>query len=219
MTRNERVQHFLLASSFIILVITGFMLKFPNAWWVLWLRGLFPEVLLDLRGLLHRIAAVVMTADAIYHLYYIIFTERGRQFLRDVMFRTKDLKDMIQMVKYNLGRAKERPRFARFNYIEKSEYWALIWGTIMMTVTGIALWFENQFINLFSKFFIDVCETLHYWEAWLAFLAIVVWHFYYVIFNPDVYPMNLTWLTGTITEEEMEHEHPLELEELKKKEI
>ncbi|MCB0270861.1 MAG: cytochrome B, partial [Calditrichaeota bacterium] len=70
----------------------------------------------------------------------------------------------------------------------------------------------------FSKLFIDVCEVIHYYEAWLAFLAIVVWHIYYVIFNPDVYPMNFTWLTGKISEEEMEKEHALELERIKKAE-
>jgi hypothetical protein len=68
----------------------------------------------------------------------------------------------------------------------------------------------------FSKLFVDVCEAIHYYEAWLAFLSIVVWHIYYVIFNPNTYPMNFAWLTGKITEHEMEEEHPLELERLKK---
>ena len=85
-----------------------------------------------------------------------------------------------------------------------------------MTLTGIALWYENQFMGWFSKLFVDVCTTVHYFEAWLAFLAIVVWHIYYVIFNPNSYPMNFAWLTGKITEEEMEEEHPLELERIKK---
>ena len=58
--------------------------------------------------------------------------------------------------------------------------------------------------------------VVHYYEAWLAFLAIVVWHFYFVIFNPEVYPMNLAWLKGTISEEEMAEEHPKELERIKK---
>ncbi|NOX38643.1 MAG: cytochrome B [Calditrichaeota bacterium] len=212
MTVNERIQHGLLAISFLTLVFTGFMLKFPDAWWVVWLRKLGGVTIFELRGIVHRVAAVVMVADALYHLYYIGFTRRGRQFIRDMMFRLQDVRDMIQVLKYNLGKAKTRPKFGRFNYIEKIEYWALIWGTIVMTVTGLALWFEAEFIGLFSLLFVEVCETIHYFEAWLAFLAIVVWHFYYVIFNPDVYPMNFSWLTGTITEEEMEKEHPLELE-------
>jgi cytochrome b subunit of formate dehydrogenase len=216
MSLSERLQHVLLASSFILLVITGFMLKYPEAWWVATLRDIVGKGLFDMRGLVHRIAAVIMVGDSLYHLYYISFTERGRTILRDIWFRKKDFVDMKQMLLYNLGLRSERPQFDRFNYIEKSEYWALMWGTIVMTVTGIVLWFENQFMGRFSKLFVDVNETIHYYEAWLAFLAIVVWHIYYVVFNPDVYPMNFSWITGKLTEEEMEHEHPLELERLKR---
>ncbi len=218
MTLEDRIQHWGLIVSFFALVITGFMLTFPEAWWVIWIRKAGGEGLFELRGLLHRIAAVVMIAVTLYHTYYCLFTNRGRQFIRDMRFGWQDIKDMVVMLKYNLGLSKTRPRFGRFNYIEKSEYWALVWGTAIMTLTGIALWFENQSMAWFSKLFVDACETIHYFEAWLAFLAIVVWHFYYVIFNPDVYPMNFTWLTGKVTEEEMEHEHPLELEQLRKEE-
>ena len=85
-----------------------------------------------------------------------------------------------------------------------------------MTATGIVMWFENTFIGIFTKLGWDIANTIHFYEAWLAFLAIVVWHFYFVIFNPDVYPMSLAWLKGTITEEEMTEEHPLELDRIKK---
>ncbi|HEY5565154.1 MAG TPA: cytochrome c3 family protein, partial [Rhodothermia bacterium] len=218
MTLNERIQHALLASSFMLLVISGFMLKFPDAWWVLWLRDVVGESLFDLRGLLHRIAAVVMVADSFYHIYYVAFTQRGRRFISDILFRKSDFREMAQMIRFNLGLTTHRPRFDRFNYIEKSEYWALIWGTIVMTVTGVVLWFENHFMGEYSKLFVDINETIHYYEAWLAFLAIVVWHFYYVIFNPDVYPLNFTFITGKMTEHEMAHEHPVELERIKDQE-
>jgi len=217
MTVNERIQHLLLAISFLTLVFTGFMLKYPDSFWVVGFRKLGGELVFEVRGLLHRVAAVVMILDAVYHLYYVIFTQRGRKFIKDIMFRYKDFRDMIQMFKYNMGMTTVRPQFGRFNYIEKAEYWALIWGTVIMGVTGIALWFNEKFIGWFSLTFIDIATIIHFYEAWLAFLAILVWHFYYVIFNPDVYPMNFTWLTGKITEEEMEHEHPLELEEIRKK--
>lgn len=216
MTRGERIQHFLLVISFFTLVLTGFMLKFPDAFWVFWIRQWGGEMLFTLRGLLHRLAAVVMIVDSLYHVYYLAFTPRGRRFLKDMRFGPRDFKDMIQMLRYNLGLSPDRPRFDRFNYIEKSEYWALVWGTIIMTVTGVALWYENHFMGWFSKQFVDVCETIHYFEAWLAFLAILVWHLYYVIFNPDVYPLNFACLNGRLTEEEMAHEHPRELERLKK---
>ena len=116
------------------------------------------------------------------------------------------------MILHNLGWNSARPRFGRFSYIEKSEYWALVWGTIIMALTGIVLWFEEIFIGLLTKIGWDVARTIHFFEAWLAFLAILVWHIYYVIVNPDVYPMNTAWLTGHMTEEEMREEHPRELE-------
>ena len=215
MTLNERIQHLVMLTTFFTLVITGFMLKFPDAGWVMTLRRFGGESLFRFRGLLHRMAAIGMVAVSLYHIYYIIFTKRGRGIARDMWFRRQDFKDMLQMLKFNLSFSRQRPQFGRFNYIEKSEYWALAWGTVIMTVTGFALWFENQSMALFSKLFIDACELIHYYEAWLAFLAILIWHIYYVIFNPDVYPMNFTWITGKVTEEEMEHEHPLELAQLK----
>lgn len=216
MTLSERIQHLGLLTSFFTLVITGFMLKFPDAWWVSGLRDLGGEAIFDLRGLVHRIAGVVMIADSLYHIYYVSFTQRGRQFIWDILFKIQDFKDMIQQLKYNLGFSKIKPKYDRFNYIEKSEYWALVWGTAIMSLTGIALWYENQFMGWFSKLFVDVCSTIHYFEAWLAFLSILIWHIYYVIFNPNTYPMNFAWLTGKITEHEMEEEHPLELDKIKK---
>jgi cytochrome b subunit of formate dehydrogenase len=115
------------------------------------------------------------------------------------------------VLKYNLRISPEKPQFGRFSYIEKSEYWALVWGTIVMGATGVILWFDNTFLNLLTKTGWDIARTVHYYEAWLATLAIVVWHFYFVMFNPDIYPINLAFWKGTLTEEEMEDEHPLEL--------
>jgi cytochrome b subunit of formate dehydrogenase len=172
----------------------------------------------DFRGIIHRTAAVVLVTTCVYHICYIIFTKRGRQLFIDIKPTTSDIKDAIDVLKYNLGIIKEKPKLGRFSYIEKSEYWSLVWGTIVMGITGTIMWFENTFMDIFTKLGWDVAKTIHYYEAWLALLAIVVWHFYFVIFNPDIYPMNLSWIKGTLTEEEMEEEHSLELEEIKEKE-
>ena len=214
---SERIQHATLAISFIALVITGFALRYPDAWWVRYVRDISP-LMFDLRGLIHRVAAVVMVLASLYHLYYIFVVPRGKQVLRDLLPVRKDLTDAIGVVKYNLGLSTTKPKFARFNYAEKAEYWALLWGTIVMTATGFILWFENTFLGLLTKLGWDIARTVHYYEAWLAMLSIIVWHFYFVIFNPDAYPVNLAFLKGTITEEEMEEEHPLELERIKAQE-
>lgn len=215
MTLSERLQHGSLLVSFILLVITGFMLRYPDAWWVVWIRNLSDSIF-DLRGLVHRIAAVVMVGASLFHIGYLAFTERGKALLKDLLPRVQDVRDAIAVLKYNFGLSTVKPRFGRFSYIEKSEYWALVWGTIVMAVTGVIMWFDNTFMGLLTKLGWDVARTIHFYEAWLATLSIIVWHFYYVIFNPDIYPMNMAWLTGNLTESEMAEEHPLELEKLKK---
>ena len=214
MSLSERVQHAVLVVSFVTLVISGFALKFPDAWWVATLRQISPLTFL-IRSLAHRVAGVVMVAAGLYHCYYLFATPRGKQLLRDLLPTRQDVRDAIAVMKYNLGLSRSRPQFGRFSYIEKSEYWALVWGTIIMGATGAILWFDNTFIGLLTKLGWDVAQTVHYYEAWLATLAIIVWHLYFVVFNPDVYPMNLAWLTGSLTEEEMREEHPAELRRLK----
>jgi len=217
MTLSERIQHATLALSFILLVFTGFGLTYPNAWWVVYIREILGEPAFELRGVLHRIAGAVMLAASLYHIWYMVATKRGRQFIKDMLPIWKDVKDALQAFKWYLGRTGDRPRFDRFSYMEKAEYWALIWGTIVMGATGLMLWFHEFFGAMTSKEFLDIMTIIHFYEAWLATLAIIVWHFYFIIFNPDVYPMNVAWFKGTLTEHEMLEEHPLELERLKAK--
>jgi cytochrome b subunit of formate dehydrogenase len=106
------------------------------------------------------------------------------------------------------------PKFDRFSYIEKAEYWALVWGTVVMTATGVVLWFENQSMQWLNKWLLDLATIVHYYEAWLAFLAILVWHIYQNVLNPDVYPMNWTWISGRISDEQLRHEHGAEWERI-----
>ena len=214
MNLNERIQHLFFNVSFIVLVITGFMLQFPNAWWVSHIRDVV-ENAFEYRSLLHRIAAVIMIITSFYHIYYISFTKRGKQLIKDLFPKRQDLFDAIGVAKFNLGLSKTKPKLDRFSYVEKAEYWALIWGTIIMSATGIIMWFNNTFIDLLTLLGWQIARTVHYYEAILATLAIIVWHLYFVIFNPDIYPMNTSWITGYITEEELADEHPLEYERIK----
>ncbi|MFZ4619402.1 MAG: cytochrome c3 family protein [Bacteroidota bacterium] len=218
MTLSERLQHGIFALSFITLVVTGFMLRYPDAWWVVSIRSI-SESIFEIRGIIHRTAAVIMVLASLYHIYYIFFVPRGKQLIRDLLPKISDAYDAINVAKYNLGISKEKPLLDRFSYIEKAEYWALIWGTFVMGLTGVILWFDVNFINIIGKNWWDVSRVIHYYEAWLATLAIIVWHFYFIIFNPDIYPMNLAWWKGTISEEEMADEHPLELRRIKEQEL
>ena len=214
MTLNERLQHAGILLSFFTLVFTGFLLRYPDAGWAQKLKQV-SSGFFTMRAPIHRVAAVVMLVACLWHVAYLALTRRGRQLLRDLLPRKKDITDAIGVMKYNVGLAKTKPKLDRFSYMEKAEYWALVWGTIVMSITGFVMWFDNLAMGSLTKRGYDVARIIHFYEAWLAFLAILVWHFYFVIFNPDAYPMNLSWLTGKLSEREMAEEHPLELEKIK----
>ncbi len=205
MTLNEVWQHTFLMVSFVVLALTGFALRFSDAFWVQWIfgwEGGFP-----LRGIIHRVAASIFVITVIWHMAYLT-TRRGHYFLRDIFPVKNDFQLFWKMIRYNLGLDKERPRFARFSYIEKAEYWALVWGSIVMMISGFFLWFENVAVHWFPKGFLDVMLVVHYYEAWLAVLSIFVWHMYSTIFSPDVYPMNPSWYTGRMPLAVYRREHP-----------
>jgi len=211
MTIIDRVQHAILLASFLVLAVTGFMLRFPDAGWVGAIRSHW-EQFFELRGIVHRCAAVVIVSVSLFHIIVIAFTRHGRKFAVDIFPRWSDARDAINNLRHLLGMSSEKPRFNRFGYVEKAEYWALVWGMVIMFATGICLWFYNLFMGYFGKIGWDIARTIHYYEALLATLAIIVWHFYFVLFNPGIYPMNTAWITGKISEKEMSEEHALELE-------
>ena len=108
-------------------------------------------------------------------------------------------------LKYYLGAEKDKPKFGVFNYGEKFEFWALVWGTVIMVVTGFILWFPKLITSGLPSWIIGVSRIIHYYEALLATLAILLFHLYFTMFHPDEYPMNPSWLTGKILEKDAEH--------------
>lgn len=212
MRTDEVWQHALLMVSFIVLVITGFSLRYGEAWYARLLFGW--DHGFQIRGIIHRAAAVVMIISTIWHSFFLL-TRRGKEFLIDMFPKFSDLKDFVHRSLYNLGLSKTTPRFKRFSYVEKAEYWALIWGNVVMILTGLLLWFDNFFIGFLSQGVLEVALVIHFYEAILATLAILIWHMYSTVFNPHVYPMNPSWLTGKMPRDMFEYEHPdAEAEEL-----
>jgi cytochrome b subunit of formate dehydrogenase len=214
MTRSEVIQHLVLLSSFFLLVITGFAL-----WFKITIPGISGDTMEMIRRWGHRLAAIAFTFLAFYHAYYMLFTARGRDVFQALMPRPKDLADMMIHILYYLGIFEKGARFDRYNYAEKMEYLALIWGSIVMMGTGFMLWFKMETLLFLPKWVLDVATLVHLYEAILATGAIIIWHSYAVHFNPDVSPMNLAWLTGSLTEEEMRHEHPLEYERIQREKL
>lgn len=211
-----RIQHILLFSSCILLIATGLPLKFPD----LGISSSFFHILGGLQAsrILHRAGAVVLIFVGCVHLFYLLFTRDGRKNFMGFLPSFKDVTDVMQNVFYMMGFTNRPPRFDRFSYIEKFDYWAVYWGMVVMIFSGLILWFANLSLALLPKYFLDIAHEAHSDEALLATLAIIIWHFYNVHFNPDRFPMSWTWLTGKISEEEMKKHHPIEYERILKEE-
>ncbi|MDE2221483.1 MAG: cytochrome b/b6 domain-containing protein [Candidatus Omnitrophica bacterium] len=189
---NERCQHFILAMTFILLAYTGFSIKFPQTWWSFmffghtdWLRW----------G--HRSVAVVFCLLGAYHFTYLFFTPKGRWQLKALSVRKTDFVQFWQSFQYYFGRREDKPRSSGiYSYVQKLEYWALLWGGMVMVLTGALMFNEVWFFSLFPKWLYDVVRTVHLYEAILACVTIVIWHGYFVIFDPEIYPGKGSWLHG-----------------------
>jgi cytochrome b subunit of formate dehydrogenase len=181
-------------------------LKFPGEWWsrplLLW------EGHIAFRGWLHRVAAVVLLAATVYHLIHLSVNRRDRVFLKAMLPGWKDVTDLLHKIQYNLGVRPDEPAFGKFNYAEKLEYWAFLWGTFIMALSGFLLWFNNFTLRHFAKWTTDAATAVHYYEAILATFSILLWHFYIVIFDPVVYPMDTAWLDGKVPAEHYRHSRP-----------
>lgn len=205
----QRIEHLVMALSFIMLAVTGLPQKFP-------LSDISVFVVRLLGGIesvrnIHHIAAIVMMLGAIYHILavgYKVFVLRVRMTMLPTL---KDVKDAFQAFAYNLGLAKTYPQMGRYTFEEKMEYWAFVWGAIIMGVTGFMMWNPITTARFLPGEFIPAAKAAHGGEALLAVLAIIIWHMYGV----HIRRFNKSMWTGYLTEEEMLHEHPLELADIK----
>lgn len=201
----EIIQHAVLALSFIVLAWSGFALKYPGEWWA---RPLvFTEATWPIRGLVHRVAAVLLIAVTVTHVFTLLLNSRLRRHWYELFPTKSDIHEGFGVLAYNLGLRKTKPKVSPHSYVEKVEYWAMVWGTIVMAFTGLLLWFNNFTLTWLPKEWLDVATSVHFYEAVLATLAILVWHLYTVIFDPDVYPMDPAWLTGRSVRKRESHAH------------
>jgi cytochrome b subunit of formate dehydrogenase len=211
-----RIQHIILMVSTIILIITGLPIKFHE---LAWAKFFFSAIGgLQVSRILHRVGAAGLIGIALYHLLFLAFSKEGREIFKELLPRKKDLKDLWIMLNYFIGRKRERAKFGKFTYVEKFDYWAVYWGMVVMVLSGLILWFLGTALRIFPKFVADIAKEAHSDEALLATSAIIIWHFYNAHLNPEKFPMNRSWLTGRISEKEMEREHFLEWVEIQKQE-
>ncbi len=212
-TKDRRVEHWLLFLSFTTLAITGLIQKYST----LSISVSIVELLGGVQSvrIIHRIAAIMFGVESIYHfvvLGYKLYVQRVKP---TMMIGIKDGVDAVNAALFNLGFKKQPPKLGRYNYAEKAEYWALIWGLILMGTTGLMLWNPILTTKLLPGQFIPAAKVAHGWEALLAVLAIVLWHFYHA----HIKRWNWSMFKGTLSREEMEEEHMLELEGIERGDV
>lgn len=206
---SDCIEHWLLTFSFGLLGLTGLVQKFASAAISQWTIGLLGGI--ESVRILHHVAAFITMLEAVYHIGtvgYKVFVLRTRL---SMLPGARDVRAGVQAVLYNLGLSAEKPREGRYTFAEKMEYWAVVWGTIVMGITGFMLWNPIATARFLPGEFIPAAKAAHGGEALLAVLAIIIWHLYHV----HIRHFNKSMFSGHLTEEEMLDEHPLELAEIK----
>lgn len=209
---QHRMQHFLFALSMIGLIVSGFLIKYAYVGWARWmlavLGGVHPVLIF------HKTMAVLLTYASVHHVIYLLVYWRRHGPTWDMVPTRKDLQDAIQHARalLNLG---PMPKFDRYTYLEKFEYFSVFWGMAVMGLSGLMLWFPEMAGRWVPGWMLDIARIFHSNEAFVAMLALFYGHFFVVHFNPDVFPTSTVWYNGKISLQHMLHEHPLELERLK----
>jgi cytochrome b subunit of formate dehydrogenase len=209
---RQRLEHFAVMTLFTILSVTGLPQKFydnaASAWFLSAIGGV------DRARSLHRLAGLLFAALAVVHIGGAVAEVlRGQSRLSMVPAR-KDFADAIATLRYYLGVSDRHPRFDRYDYRQKFEYWGLILGAGVVIVTGMILYWPVMVARVLPGELIPAAKVAHSNEGLLAFLVVILWHIYNAHFNPDVFPFDTSIFTGRITRDRMQHEHPLELERL-----
>jgi formate dehydrogenase gamma subunit len=202
---SYRIEHWVLAIVFTILAITGLSQMFASARISQWIVGVLGGI--ETTRLIHHVAAVMLIAEAVFHIGIVQYRVYVRGERLDMLPGWFDVKMAWGAFAYNIGLSGVVPKEGRYTFAEKAEYWAVIWGTGLMAVTGFMMWNPIATTHFLSGQWIPAAKIAHGYEAVLAVLAIIVWHFYYVL----VKNLNRSMFTGYISEEQMEYEHALEL--------
>jgi cytochrome b subunit of formate dehydrogenase len=212
----NRTLHALVIASFLGLALTGLPLKFAYAPWARVLARMVGG--LAVAGYIHRVCALITFGYFFTHIAYLVsrvITSSNRKSYfwgpTSMVPQGKDLRDVIQMFKWFFGRA-PRPRFDRYSYMEKFDYWGVFWGVAIIGSSGLLLWFPAFFARFLPGWVFNVATIIHSDEALLATAFIFTIHFFNVHLRPEKFPIDTVIFTGRATTAYMEEEHPLEME-------
>ncbi|HRW03964.1 MAG TPA: cytochrome b/b6 domain-containing protein [Caldilineaceae bacterium] len=206
--RWQRIEHGLLILSFTVLTLTGLPQKYSMTYWGSALIWLFGGI--EVTRLIHRGAAILLMLETIYHAVAVSYKVLVRRVRLTMLPSWRDIVDGFHAMAYNVRLAKTPPRMGRYTFGEKVEYWAVIWGTVIMILTGFMLWNPIATTTFFPGQWIPAAKAAHSGEALLAVLSIVTWH----VYNVHLKHFNRSMFTGAISHHEMQTEHAAELAEL-----
>jgi predicted CXXCH cytochrome family protein len=219
-TKSQRITHIFVILSFMMLALTGMMLKFASMEWASRLARLFGGV--DSAGNIHRFAAAITFGYFAFHVFSLIKMKVKRhiplwRFIfgkESLMFNKQDLKDFFNTTKWFFGKG-PRPDYGRWTYWEKFDYFAVFWGVAVIGFSGLILWFPEYFTRIFPGWLINVAMIIHSDEALLAVGFIFTIHFFNTHLRPDAFPMDTVIFTGTVPYDEYKLDRPREFEALK----
>jgi len=206
----QRVSHLVMLVSFSFLAITGLPQRFPES-------SLSQGVLNAFGGIesarqVHHVSAVILGAVSLFHVLDVVYRIYVLRIPITILPAIEDFKHLYQDILYYLGFRKRKAYYGRYNYAEKAEYFAVVWGIVLMGITGFLMWNPIASTRYLPGQIIPAAKTAHGMEAILAVLALIVWHFYHV----HLKYFNKSMFTGKIKREEMEDEHPGELAQIER---
>jgi len=210
---SQRIEHILLLISFGMLCLTGLPQRFHDTGWAQWILSALGGI--GSARVIHHIFAFMLAFEFLYHgiviAYELLFARRRPL---PMLPRRQDVRDGLRSVAYLSGLRREKPCFDRFDFRQKVEYWAMIWGLVLMGATGFILMFPVAVTRVLPGVFIPAAKVAHGYEAILAFLAIITWHLYNAHLASGAFPLDTSIFTGKISSKRMLEEHPLEYEGL-----
>lgn len=204
----QRVEHALLILSFSVLSITGLPQKFPDAAWGDLMIRLMGGI--EITRLIHHVAAALLIVETVYHGVIVGYKLFVRRIELTMLPGLQDVKDAFFTLAHNVGLREKPPHMGRYTFGEKVEYWAVIWGTAIMILTGFMLWNPIAVSRFLPGSFIPAAKAAHGGEALLAVLSIITWH----VYNVHIKHFNRSMFSGRISHHEMVEEHPAELDRL-----
>jgi cytochrome b subunit of formate dehydrogenase len=212
-----RVIHALIVLTFFILVTTGLPLRFSCAAWAPGLMAALGGA--ERAGMLHRYTGLVMFGYFVMYVVYMTIRLVRAPVKLDLLHgpnsilpHLQDLYDVKAMMQYFFGKG-PHPRFGRFSYMEKFDYFAEAWGVFAIGFTGLMLWFPEFFGRFFPGILFNVAIIIHSWEAMIATAFIFTIHFFKVHLRPEKWPLDGVMFTGRASLEYLLEEHPLMAEQ------